>query len=155
MRAVKSLVFAFGALGALGGLALLACSSKSGGGSSVPNFPAIDAGDPEAGTARYLPDLTLDERKALCDWAAGIAGGYGHTQSCSNGLEVQNFKDQATCLDQYLGTCTTVTVQQYVDCRRKEATDLCALYMYSADECKPVAKCIGKTGGGVPSGDAG
>lgn len=130
------------------------CSSKSSSSTpSVPDYPPIDPGDADAGSARHLPDLTLDERKKLCDWSAAIGGGYGHAQACDGG-EVVSFKDQATCLAEYLGACTTVTVDQYVTCRKKEASDLCALYMYTADECKPVVRCIGKTGGDPPPADA-
>lgn len=139
-------------------IAILACgcSSKSNSSTpSVPAYPPINPGDADAaGGPRHLPDLTLDERKKLCDWSAAIAGGYGHAQACDGG-EIVSFKDQATCLAEYLGACTTVTVDQYVTCRKKEVSDLCALYMYNSDECKPVVRCIGKTGGDPPPEDAG
>ncbi len=145
-------VFAFAVLACLPGLAC-GCSSKSSSSpkETVPDRPPIDEGDPDgAAGPRHLPDLTLDERKKLCDWSAAIAGGYGHAEMCDGGAEVVNFKDQSTCIGQYLGACTTVTIDQYVTCRKKEASDLCALYMYNSDECKPVVRCIGKNDGGEP-----
>jgi hypothetical protein len=131
-------------------LAAFGCSSKSSSTPSTPDYPPIPgAKSDDPGAPRALPSLTLSEREKLCDWSAAIAGGYGHVASCDGG-EVVNFKDQATCVGEYLGACTTVTLDQYVTCRRKEATDLCALYMYNSDECAPVVKCLGETDGGEP-----
>jgi hypothetical protein len=136
---------------------LLACGTSDPPKPSVGPTSGVDGGDPEAGSSRYLTDLTLAERKKLCDWTAAIGGGYDKSFVCDGGLYVSNVKDQATCIADYLGACSTVTVQEWEACRVKEATNLCALFLYTADECKTVRRCIGKTDGGPPPepGDGG
>ena len=136
---------------------LLACGSSTPTTPSVGSTSGVDAGDPEAGSSRYLTDLTAPERKKLCDWSAAIGGGYGKSFACDGGLYVTNVKDQATCIDIYLGACSSVTVQEWEACRVKDASDPCALFLYTADECKTVRRCIGKTDGGPPPdpGDGG
>ena len=136
---------------------VLACGTKDPPKPSVSPTSGVDAGDPEAGSFRYLTDLTAAERKKLCDWTAAIGGGYDKRFVCDGGLYVANVKDQATCVDQYLGACSTVTVQEWEACRVKDASDPCALFLYTADECKTVRRCIGKTDGGPPPepGDGG
>ena len=139
-------------------LALVACGS-----SDPPSAPAVgpyanlDAGDPEAGTDRYLPDLTQKEREVLCDWAAGTMGGYGKVTKCPSAVVV-NFKTRDACLAQYLGACSSVTVLQYEECIKLVGANVCGDVLYTATECHGVEKCIGKTDGGPPpepSGDGG
>lgn len=117
--------------------------------SGVPDRPAIDTGDIEAGTARSLVDLSLRERKILCDWSAKITGGYGHIWSCEAGLVV-NHESQDTCLKQYLANCYSVFVEQWIACQKKIASDPCGLFLYTAPECRPVLKCQGQIDGGPP-----
>ncbi len=134
---------------------LAACGSTAeppaAGPPAVASSSGIDAGDPEVRRrARFLTDLTLEERKQLCDWTANIGGGYGKVTACDGGLAVSNMADQASCLASYLGGCDTVTVTDWEACRRKEITDPCALFVYTAEECKEVRRCIGRTDGGPP-----
>lgn len=137
------------------GVCVIACGS-----SSPPNNPPavgpyapLDAGDPEAGTDRYLPDLTATERTKLCDWAAGTMGGYGKVTKC-DGSVVANFPNQATCLAQYLGACDSVTVLEYEECIKVVGKDVCAGALYSAPECFKIERCIGKLDGGPPPPDS-
>lgn len=136
--------------------ALVACSTATPQDSSPDSVPdtgaALDAGPLpiDRATNRDLTDLTLEERKQLCDWTANIGGGYGKVTACDGGLAVSNMADQASCLASYLGGCDTVTVTDWEACRRKEITDPCALFVYTAEECKEVRRCIGRTDGGPP-----
>lgn len=121
----------------------------------TPAFPDIDAGDPDAGTERYMPDLFLDERKKLCDWVAGTLGGYGKVTQC-DGSAVVNFKNQDACLAQYISGCNNLQVADYETCIKVIAQDVCSDALYTAPECHDVARCIGKTDGGLPDpGDGG
>jgi hypothetical protein len=129
---------------------VLACSS------SQPSVGPTSGVDPGDASPRALTDLTLTERKQLCDWTAAAGGGYGISVTCDGGLVVSNFADQQACLDAFLGACSTVTVTEWEQCRDKEVSDLCALYLYTADECKEVARCLGETDGGpAPDPDGG
>lgn len=136
---------------------LVACGTSAPTTPSVGPTSGVDAGDPEAGSARYLSDLTAAERQKLCDWSAAIGGGYGKSVVCDGGLYVSNMPDQTTCIASYLGACSSVTVQEWEACRVKDASDRCALFLYTADECATVRRCIGKTDGGPPPepGDGG
>ena len=142
MRLWLALLFAGGAV---------ACSK------SVPSVGPTSGVDPgDADSPRYLTDLTLTERKELCDWTANVGGGYGATFPCDGGLVVSNFADQQACLDSFLGACSSVTVTDWEQCRDKEVTDPCALYLYTAPECASVARCLGETDGGpAPDPDGG
>lgn len=110
--------------------------------------PSIDVGDDDAGF-RTLVDLTLKERKTLCDWSAQIAGGYGHTTTCDAGLVV-NHPSQQACISQYLGACYSAKVIEWIACQKKIAADPCSLPLFNAPECKPVLKCAGLVDGGPP-----
>jgi len=137
---------------ALFACAAWACSNSSA--APVGPTSGVDAGDDA--DPRYLTDLTLSERKQLCDWTAAIGGGYDASVPCEGGLVVSNFPNQQACLDAFLGACDTVTVSEWEQCRDKEVSDPCALYLYTAPECKEVARCLGQTDGGpAPDPDAG
>jgi len=127
---------------------LLACGAVACGKSAPKVGPTsgVDPGDADA--PRTLPDLTLSERKKLCDWTAAIGGGYGTSVKCDGGAYVSNFADQQACLDSFLGACFGVTIIDWEACRNKEVSDMCADYLWTSDECEPVRKCIGETDGG-------
>jgi len=133
---------------ALGGI-VVGCSSSPPPPPPPPAVPPIDAGDPDGG-ARFVMDLTLRERQALCDWMAAVGGGYGKSTFCDGGLIVTNQANQDQCIAEYLGGCWSLQVGDFIACRKKEAADLCALSLYSAPECKPVLKCLGQREGGPP-----
>lgn len=117
-----------------------------------PAAPPIDAGDPD-GSARTLQDLTEGEREALCDWTAQVGGGYGRTWFCEGGAVVENQHDRSQCLYEFVSGCWGITIDAWAACQRKIATDPCALYMFTADECKPILKCSGKRDGAPPQPD--
>jgi len=130
-------------------LVLAACASFGCTSSSAPQVGPTSGVDPgDAAVPRYLTDLTLSERKKLCDWTANVGGGYGTSVTCEGGLVVSSFANQQACLDAFLGACYSVTVTDWEQCRDKEVSDPCALYLYTAPECKEVARCLGETDGG-------
>ena len=117
-----------------------------------PDLPPIDAGDPDGG-ARTLMDLTQQERELLCDWTAQINGGYGKIWFCEGGAVVENQPNQEACLFEYVSGCYNLTLATWITCQKKIATDPCALFLYTAMECKAVAKCAGKRDGAPPQPD--
>jgi hypothetical protein len=117
-----------------------------------PDVPPIDAGDPDGG-ARTLQDLTQHEREALCDWTAAITGGYGKVSFCEGGAVVENQRDQDACLFEFVSGCYNLTIDMWITCEKKIATDPCAQFLYSAPECKQVLKCAGKRDGAPPQPD--
>lgn len=134
--------------------ALIACSTATPTDASGPpdSGATLDAGPLaiERAAKRDLTDLTLEERKTLCDWTAEVGGGYGKTTSCSAGLSVTNAKDQAACLASYPSACCSVLVSEWETCRRKELADPCATPLFSAPECLRLRLCMGQTDGGPP-----
>jgi hypothetical protein len=137
-------------------LVLFACGSDDANAPTVGPSSGIDPGG-EAGPPRTLADLTAVERKKLCDWTANRGGGYGKAQVCDGGLVVRSVSDQNTCISQYLGACSTVTVTEWEKCRNVEVASPCTLPLYTAPECLNVRRCIGLTDGGPPPepGDGG
>lgn len=117
-----------------------------------PDVPPIDAGDPDGG-ARTLQDLTQRERESLCDWTAQVNGGYGKIWFCEGGAVVENQPNQSACLYEFVSGCYNLTIAQWIACEKKISTDPCAQFLYSADECKALAKCAGKRDGAPPMPD--
>lgn len=136
-------------------LALLSCGAVACSNSpKVGPTSGVDPGD--ADSPRYLTDLTETERVELCNWTANVGGGYGKTFQCEAGLVVGNYATLQACLDSFLGACSSVTVSDWEQCRDKEVTDPCALFLYTAPECASVARCQGETDGGpAPDPDGG
>jgi hypothetical protein len=134
--------------------ALVACSRSTQ--VDVPPAPdsgaAVDAGPLtiEGAARRDLTDLTLEERKQLCDWTANVGGGYGKRTSCSGGVTVANARDQFACLESYPSACHSVLVSEWESCRRKEIVDPCATLLFSSPECRGLRLCMGQTDGGPP-----
>ena len=130
------------AYAALAAFLMMACSeSKPSGGPTS----GVDAGDED--NPRVLSDLSADEQTQLCDWTAAVGGGYDASVVCDGGLVVSNFPDLQSCLDAFLGACSTATVTDWEQCRDKEVSDPCAEYLYTAPECASIVRCLGKTGG--------
>jgi hypothetical protein len=137
-------------------LALLSCSALACGKSTPSVGPTSGVYPGDEDSPRYLTDLTESERQQLCNWTANVGGGYDASVDCEGGLVVSNFPNLEACLDSFLGACSTVTVSDWEQCRDKEVTDPCALYLYTAPECAEVARCLGETDGGpAPDPDAG
>src|SRR5262245_51557398 len=93
-------------------------------GGAAGDRPNIVTGD-DAGNVKTLQDLTLNERRELCDWSNGILGGYGKITMCEAGL-VMNQRNQEQCIIEY--PACYATVDQWIECQKKIATDICALY---------------------------
>jgi len=137
-------------------LALLLCGAFACGKSTPSVGPTSGVYPGDEDNPRDLTDLTESEREQLCDWTAAIGGGYDASVDCDGGLVVSNFPNQQACLDAFLGACGSVTVTDWEQCRDKEVSDPCALYLYTASECANVARCLGETDGGpAPDPDAG
>jgi hypothetical protein len=134
-------------------LAFLMCCSKS---PPPPPGPTsgVDPGDDA--NPRFLTDLTLGERKKLCDWTAAIGGGYDASLICESGLVVSTFTSQQACLDAFLGSCSSVTVYVWEACIDKTAQNECADYLFTDVACAPIVMCLGMTDGGpAPDSDSG
>lgn len=137
-------------------LLFFACGSSDPNAPSVGPSSGVNPGD-DASPPRTLADLTAKERQTLCDWTANRGGGYGKTLVCDGGLVVKTVSDATTCINKYLGACSTVTVTEWEACRNAEVANPCALPLYTAPECLDVRRCIGMTDGGPPPepGDGG
>ena len=85
-------------------------SSATGGSSSVSS----DGGLPDVSTSKLIINTTPAERAALCDWIAGLVGGYGLTLNvaCDGGTQGGGLTaeaSQAVCvagMAGYPSTCT-------------------------------------------------
>ncbi|MFZ5889978.1 MAG: hypothetical protein ACOY0T_02830 [Myxococcota bacterium] len=100
-------------LGRVVGVIVLAASALAGCGSDDDNKGS--------GNTTRLDALTLEQRKALCDYAASQFGGYGKNKECSGGLTLEAPADQAECLEDYTYTNCSVTVAQAEQCVREQS----------------------------------
>jgi len=109
---------------------LVACSSPSSSGSGLDR-------------AKPLLALTETDKRTLCDWAAGEAGGYGakRTGACDGGTETQTFaKTQDECVKSLAikSTCPA-DVGDAEDCALAKWTgDVCS---DGGDACKALDRC--------------
>ncbi|MBX3190352.1 MAG: hypothetical protein KF819_25355 [Labilithrix sp.] len=120
--------------------------SSSSGGDDSKDKP--DDATPTVGpTSGVDPDKTLgelgsSEKKALCDWQAGVRGGYGKKTTCEGGVSVSTPKNQAACLqDINLPSCQA-TVAEVEACIKVDAADPCAFAVLKATECEPLRACM-------------
>jgi hypothetical protein len=78
-----------------------------------------------------LVRLSSDESAQLCDWLAGLYGGYGKSVSCDGGSGGLNGpQDQASCVQQWpqgakmYANCP-LTVQEFEACMQWEVDNAC------------------------------
>lgn len=97
-----------GGLGAVGtGGSASSGDSTGGGAAGAPDIP---------GDAK-LDNLTSAQKGALCDWYVGLLGGYGVENACSAVTSVQNYDNQAQCVQGGLNfDCPILTVGQFETC---------------------------------------
>jgi hypothetical protein len=66
-----------------------------------------------------LTALDSDQKGAVCDWMAGLYGGYGVTTQCPAGGSSQTFPSRDVCLSVGLKyNCSTVTVGDVEACEQ-------------------------------------
>lgn len=111
-------------------VALTTLSAGCGGGSSGS---ANDGGTASGATSgvtgsKKLPQLTAADKKAICDWTAGLYGGYGKSIDCGSSggmsLTITGPVDLDECLAEAAlvpSTCQA-TVAQVEPCVRAMAT---------------------------------
>jgi hypothetical protein len=139
-------------------------STSSSSGSSLPGASSeidepdqggTDAGK-DTGTPTQLPNgptsgvdgtkkigtLSSAEKKQLCDWQAGINGGYGKSTKCDGGLSVSGAKTQSACVSKLPPPSCEATVTEFEDCMKVDVKDPCALAILTAPECAAVKKCV-------------
>jgi hypothetical protein len=118
---------------------LLALGCGSGGGGSV--------GPGGVDSSELVSAASDADKGALCDWYAGMVGGYGAAPTCSM-AQITAPPDKATCISQF--PVCDVTVALFEDCveRLISAQNTCtqaALYSAeSASSCQTVgmARCF-------------
>jgi hypothetical protein len=83
--------------------------SAGSAGTGNANLPGVDPNT-------RLVDLTNEQAAELCDWMAGLYGGYGATHPCSTG-SVQFYTSKEICVTVNLSfTCPTATVGDLETC---------------------------------------
>ncbi len=98
--------------------------------------------------------LSPDEAKQLCDWLAGLYGGYGKAVACDGGSEGDGPTDQASCVSGYMQaeakypTCP-VTVGQFQACQQWRMQNMCVAYPPPSsppDGCAIISSSLCSTG---------
>ena len=94
---------------------------------------------------KKLSQLSLSEKRSLCDWKNDVTfGGYGVQEALSTGYLLDSDADQNACLirDSGLATCP-MRVDDYVACIRYMAEDVCDFeYRSQAAACAMVLPCV-------------
>ena len=109
-----------GATGVGGASPSAGASNRAGaGGSTVTGGGGGDA-PTDIPASTLASDLNDTQKAELCDWHAGVFGGYGHSVNCGMGM-VAFPPDQATCVAiSFSGFCNKATVGQFEDCVRSQ-----------------------------------
>ena len=105
--------------------------SGEGDGSGDPGTTLSDS--------EKLSDLSDAEQGALCDWAAGVYGGYGKSVTCSNGTNSSSEASRQVCLSRNIASCSA-TVGDMKACTLK-AHEIC-LEALNDPACEPVLPCL-------------
>lgn len=115
---------------------------------AVPDAKAADSGTtlpngPTSGVdpTKTLGSLSTSEKKTLCDWQAGINGGYGRTATCEGGLSASYPKSQSACLAKFPPASCQATVADAEACFHVDAKDPCAFAIFTAAECAALRAC--------------
>jgi len=95
--------------------------------------------------SKLLSTLTTAEFRTLCDCSAALGGGYGQTQTCSNGETVKTPTDQASCVvgQTKVGPTCTATVNDALSCAAE--AQQCSI---SGPGCQLMAHCLSTDAGG-------
>lgn len=107
----------------------------------------VDAAKPVGPTSGVEPTKTIGElntaeKKQLCDWQAGVSGGYGKTTKCEGGLSTSNPKTQTACVQKMNLPSCQASVADVEACFKVDAQDPCAFAILSAPECESIRACM-------------
>jgi hypothetical protein len=106
---------------------------------SVGEHPDASVTAPAIDPSREARTLSGDEQGALCDWAAGVLGGYGQTADCGSGISVANYQNRTECVRTAFPSSCTMTVAEFETCIRAEGPSHgCVL---PSDECRKFIAC--------------
>jgi len=110
-------------------LTIAACDNEDGGSGLPGNKP--------------LTDLTADDMKKVCDWAAGLYGGYGKETPCKDGKTT--FRTEASaeaCVSENaVSPSCTATVAEFEACGRA-IHDACTEGAGDVEICLPIIDCF-------------
>ena len=67
---------------------------------------------PSVAATKKISELTAAEKGELCDWYAGLFGGYGHMTECG-ASSVQVYTSQAVCIANAFPNDCVATVAQF------------------------------------------
>lgn len=115
---------------------LLAIGCGSGGGVAGP--AGVNASEPVSAASDA-------DKGALCDWYAGMVGGYGAPATCAM-AQITAPPDKATCISQF--PVCNVTVAVFEDCfqRFAAAQDTCTQAALSSAAAAPSCQSVAMAG---------
>ncbi|HLK91654.1 MAG TPA: hypothetical protein VKZ18_17310 [Polyangia bacterium] len=109
---------------------LLAIGCGGGGGASV--------GPAGVDSSTLVSAASDTDKGALCDWYAGMVGGYGATATCAM-AQITAPPDQATCVSQF--PACDVTVALFEDCVEKLISAQNSCTQAALDSAESAASC--------------
>jgi hypothetical protein len=121
----------------LGAAALALCAGCSSGGTS--------GGDPGVNGSTQISAATEADKMNLCNWFAGMVGGYGATTSCSMAL-IEAPPSEAECVSTF-PNCA-VPVSTFEACVRTivAAQNTCTQASITGAETDPNCNTVGQAG---------
>jgi len=121
----------------LGAAAIALCAGCSSGGTTD--------GDPGVNGSTQISAATAADKMNLCDWFAGMAGGYGATPACAMAL-ITAPPSEAECVSTF-PNCA-VPVSTFEACIRAimAAQDTCTAASISAVQSDPSCTTVGQAG---------
>jgi hypothetical protein len=115
-------------------LAAVGCSSSSNS-SSGPN---VDG-------SKQVLTVTASEKASVCDWFAGLVGGYGTTTTCSMAV-ITAPPTQAECVTDF--PACAVTVSTFETCVNEliAAQETCTMQSLNSAELSAACQMVGQAG---------
>lgn len=93
--------------------------------------------------SKTLANLTPAEQGQICDWQAGLEGGYGKSATCSDGSTINNYETRADCVAD-APSCTATVAQLEACAKVVLVVPLCEQIakLISSPQCQPLAVCF-------------
>ncbi len=119
------------------GAAAIALVAGCGGGSSS-NPPPVDG-------TKQISSVSAADKASLCDWFAGLVGGYGTPETCSM-AQLSAPTDQADCLSSFPSCAVPVSTFETCVQAMVSAQQTCTPQAMTAAETSPECVTVGQAG---------
>jgi len=119
-------------------VALVLSMSACGGTGTSPGPSGVDS-------SKQVSAVTDADKGALCDWFAGMVGGYGATSTCADAA-LEAPPDKASCMSDFPNCAVTIAVFESCVSRMVSAQNTCTAEALTAASTATDCQTVGQAG---------